>query len=131
MPVPGEAASITSSLWMSWAPSASPGLSDPSSLGGPLPPKGLRAGLGADCLERVPSPAAHDTQPDARVPQRALHLGVGLTPALPLHALGQVHPPSRPWGEWLFPSLSLAGPPWLQERPGRGLREPFSVFLDE
>lgn len=31
-------------------------------------------------------------------------------------------PPSRPSGEWLFLSVSLAGPPRLQKRPGRGLR---------
>lgn len=35
--------------------------------------------------------AADDAQPNARVPERALHLRVGVAPALPLHALGSLH----------------------------------------
>lgn len=38
------------------------------------------------------SSPAHDAQPNARVPQRALHLRVCVPPAFPLHALGQVNP---------------------------------------
>lgn len=42
-----EAALGNVSLWMSWPRPPTPGLSDPSSLGGPAP-WGVRVGLGAD-----------------------------------------------------------------------------------
>lgn len=66
------------------------------------------------------SSPAHDAQPDARVPQRALHLRVRIPPAFPLHALGQVNPSlSGTWVSGLFlcvyPSaraFSLLGMAW-------------------
>lgn len=77
--------------------------------------------------------AAHDAQPDARVPQRALHLRVRVPPALPLHALGQVYPGlSGTWVSGFFLRVYPWAGPFLleleQEWTGRSL-SPSSLFL--
>lgn len=76
----------------------------------------------------LPTPTAHNAQPDAGVPQCALHLRVRVPPALPVHALGQVHPSlSGTWVSGFFLSESLGRA--FQEWPGRSLRAlPVCVF---
>ena len=101
---------------------ASPGLSDPSSLGRPA-----SRGSARGWVLTGPGPCALSCS--SRCPARCPSTSTCTTSASRPHACSSSpctgpgpSPPSRPWGEWLFPSVSLAGPPWLQERPGRGLR---------